>query len=55
MSNGISIIEKVIDKAPELFFEIDELVESPKSNGKDPKITLELIKKWLIGIPIESV
>ena len=47
MSNGISIIEKVIDKAPELFFEIDELVESSKSNGKDPEITLELIKKMV--------
>ena len=47
ISNGISIIEKVIDKAPELFFEIDELVESSKSNGKDPEITLELIKKMV--------
>lgn len=42
MSNGISIIEKVIDKAPELLFEIDELIESSKNNGKDPEITLEL-------------
>ena len=55
MSNGISIIEKVIDKAPELLFEIDELVESSKNNGKDPEITLELIKKWLIGIEVKSV
>ena len=47
MSNGISIIEKVIDKAPELFFEIDELVEASKTNGKDPEITLELIKKMV--------
>ena len=47
MSNGISIIEKVIDKAPELLFEIDELVESSKTNGKDPEITLELIKKMV--------
>lgn len=47
MSNGISIIEKVIDKAPELFFEIDELVESSKNNGNDPEITLELIKKMI--------
>jgi AIPR protein len=47
MSNGISIIEKVIDKAPELLFEIDELVESSKNNGKDPEITLELIKKMV--------
>jgi hypothetical protein len=44
--NGISIIEKVIDKAPELFFNIDELVEpKSKNNGKDPEITLELLKK----------
>ncbi len=47
MSNGISIIEKVIDKEPELFFEIDELVEASKTNGKDPEITLELIKKMV--------
>lgn len=47
MSNGISIIEKVIYKAPELLFEIDELVESSKNNGKDPEITLELIKKMV--------
>lgn len=47
MSNGISIIEKVIDKAPELLFDIDELVEPSKSNGKDPEITLELIKKMV--------
>ena len=47
MSNGISIIEKVIDKAPQLFFDIDELVEPAKSNGKVPEITLELIKKMV--------
>lgn len=48
ITNGISIIEKVIDKAPELLFEIDELVESNKgSNGKAPEITLELIKKMV--------
>ena len=47
MSYGISIIKKVIDKAPELLFEIDELVESSKTNGKDPEITLELIKKMV--------
>lgn len=49
ITNGISIIEKVIDKAPELLFEIDELVESNKgSNGKAPEITLELIKKMVV-------
>lgn len=48
ITNGISIIEKVIDKAPELLFEIDELVESNKgSNGKAPEITLEFIKKMV--------
>lgn len=48
ISNGISIIEKVIDKAPELLFEIDDLDESNKgSNGKAPEITLELIKKMV--------
>ncbi|MFN8307863.1 MAG: AIPR family protein [Ferruginibacter sp.] len=48
ITNGVSIIEKVIDKAPELLFEIDELVESNKSsNGKAPEINLELIKKMV--------
>lgn len=46
-SNGISIIEKVIDKAPELFFNIDEIVEPSKSNEKKLEITLELIKKMV--------
>ena len=37
ITNGINIIEKVIDKAPELLFEIDELVEPNKNNnGKTP-------------------
>ncbi len=48
ISNGISIIEKVIDKAPELLFEIEDLDESIKdSNGKGPEITLEFIKKMV--------
>ncbi len=47
ISNGISIIEKVIDKAPELLFEIDELGDPAKNNRKDPEITLELIKKMV--------
>lgn len=48
ITNGISIIEKVIDKAPELLFEIDELVEPNQNNkGKAPEITLELIKKMV--------
>jgi len=48
ISNGINFIDIVIEKAPELLFEIDELVESNKnSNGKAPVITLELIKKMV--------
>lgn len=48
IANGISIIEKVIDKAPELLFEIDELAESNSdNNGKAPEITLALIKKMV--------
>jgi hypothetical protein len=48
ITNGINIIEKVIDKAPELLFEIDELVEpNKKNNGKSPEINLELIKKMV--------
>lgn len=47
MANGIAIIDKVIDKAPELLFEIDDLVESSKTNGNTPEITLELIKKMV--------
>ncbi len=34
-------------EALELFFDIDELVEPSKNNGKDPEITLELIKKMI--------
>lgn len=46
ITNGIGIIEKVIDDAPELFFNIDELVEPKlKYNEKVPEITLELLKK----------
>ncbi|MBI2730498.1 MAG: AIPR family protein [Sphingobacteriales bacterium] len=48
ISNGISIIEKVIVNAPELLFEIDELPEiTVMNNSKDPDITLELIKKMV--------
>ena len=48
ITNGIIIIDKVIDKAPELLFEIEELDESNKtSNEKAPEITLELIKKMV--------
>ena len=48
LSNGVSIIENVINKAPELLFEIDELSETAKTDKiKDPEITLELIKKMV--------
>lgn len=48
VTNGISIIEKVIVKAPELLFEIDELAESKQNNnGKAPEITMALIKKMV--------
>ena len=47
MSNGVKIIEVVISKAPELLFEIDELLESSKNKRIEPEITLELIKKMV--------
>lgn len=48
LSNGITIIDKVIEKAPELLFDIEDLADIPnKTNGKAPEITLELIKKMV--------
>jgi hypothetical protein len=48
IANGIAILEKVIDKAPELLFEMDELPEPTTSNIPDePEITLELIRKMV--------
>ena len=48
ISNGIAIIEKVIENASELLFEIDELPEySELNNFKDPEITLDLIRKMV--------
>lgn len=47
ISNGLSIIEKVIDKVPELLFEIDELAEAISNEQKDPEVTLELIRKMV--------
>lgn len=48
ISNGISIIEKVIEKSPEILFEIDELPEPAANNKvKDPEITLELLRKMV--------
>ena len=46
ISNGISIIDYVIEKAPGLLFEIDEYIES-SNNNKDPEITLELVRKMV--------
>jgi hypothetical protein len=48
ISNGINILNKVIDNAPELLFEIDELQDAAIVNKpKDPEMTLELIKKMV--------
>jgi len=48
ISHGIAILEKVIDKAPELLFEMDELSEATIVNKpQDPEITLELIKSMV--------
>lgn len=48
ITNGISIIEKVVDKAPEILFEIDESIDSNKSsNDNIPEISLELIKRMV--------
>ncbi|MDD2306064.1 MAG: AIPR family protein [Prolixibacteraceae bacterium] len=48
VSYGISILEIVIAKAPELLFEADELSEPTTTNKTDDhEITLELIKKMV--------
>jgi len=48
ISNGIDILSKVIDNAPELLFEIDELQDTAIVNKpKDPEMTRELIKKMV--------
>ena len=48
VSYGISILEIVIAKAPELLFEADELSEPTTTNKTDNhEITLELIKKMV--------
>jgi len=48
ISNGLTIIEIVINKAPELLIEIDEIAEAiSKIELIDPAITLELIKKMV--------
>lgn len=46
ISNGISIIDKVITNAPELLFEIDEIdKQESKNNSENFEITLELVRK----------
>lgn len=45
VTNGISIIEKVIDKAPELFDNIDELKENATEQNGQPEIDLAIIQK----------
>jgi len=48
VSYGISILEIVIAKAPELLFDADELAEPTTTNKTDdPEITLNLIKKMV--------
>jgi hypothetical protein len=47
ISNGINIIEKIIDKAPDLLFETDEINKSTKTNVEKLEITLDLIKKMV--------
>ena len=47
LSNGIKIIEIVIDKAPELLFEIDNLPEKQIKQIDNTEITLEIIKKMV--------
>lgn len=46
VSNGLKIIDIVIDKAPEILFDIDNLPEIPKiQEEQQTEITLELILK----------
>lgn len=45
VANGLKIIDVVIDKAPEILFDIDNLPETPKKQESQAEITLELIRK----------
>ena len=48
VSHGISILEIVIAKSPELLFDADELLEPTTVNKpEEPEITLDLIKKMV--------
>ena len=45
---GIKIIDVIIDKAPEILFESDEVINSENSNqSNDPEITIELIERMV--------
>ena len=45
---GIKIIDIIIDKAPEILFESDEVINSENSNqSNDPEITIELIERMV--------
>ena len=43
--SGMKILDVVIDKAPEILFDIDNLHERPKRQEGQTEITLELILK----------
>jgi hypothetical protein len=45
---GIKIIDIIIDKAPEILFESDEVINAESSNqANDPEITIELIERMV--------
>ena len=45
---GIKIIDIIIDKAPEILFESDEVINAESSNQtNDPEITIELIERMV--------
>jgi hypothetical protein len=46
--SGIKIIDTIIDKAPEILFESDEVINSESSKqSNDPEITIELIERMV--------
>jgi hypothetical protein len=47
VSNGVSIIEKVIINAPALLFDIDDAQDNSNSILNEPEISLSLIKKMV--------
>jgi hypothetical protein len=47
-TNGIKILDIIIDKAPELLFEIDDLLDNGENQkSKDPEITMEFIQSMV--------